>query len=200
MFKLPSPLAPMNAKKSRSPARRLRASALFALALPGLLAGCSIISPAPTLELLKAAGTAAAYAVSSGPSSASNTVFHDAPPVSSVCIEFNRLSQVPDIVPAIQQELRTHRVESRVYEDGTSPLVCPVWLRYQAFIDYDRPPFSDEDKAYLKHASLALVSSEGRVLSSSDYQPKGALEMGKWAPTRSKVAPVVTALLTGFEK
>lgn len=162
--------------------------------------GCSILSPAPTLELLKAAGTATAYAVSTGPSSASNTVYHAHQTFDSVCIEYNRNAQVADIVPAIQQELRTHRIESRVYEDGTSPTICPIWLRYQAYMDYAKPPFSDVDKPYLKNASLALMDTGGRVLASSDYQSTGFMEMGKWAPTRNKMAPVVTALVTGFEK
>jgi hypothetical protein len=179
----------------------LRPFALAVITAAAVLqSGCSVISPAPSLELLKAAGTAAAYAVSTGPSSASNTVFHERLAIDTVCIEFNRQAQFADLVPAIQQELRTHRIDSRVYEDGTSPQICPVWLRYRAFMEYAKPPFSDVDKPYLKNASLALINREGRVLSTSDYQATGFMEMGKWSPTRSKLAPVVTALITGFEK
>jgi hypothetical protein len=162
--------------------------------------GCSIISPNPALEVLKAAGTAGVYALTTGPSSATNTVFHEHATVNTVCIEYNRQSQVSDVVPAIQQELRTHRIESRVYEEGTPPQICPIWLRYHAYMDYAKPPFSDNDKAYMTSATLALMSAEGRVLSTSDYKGVGFMEMGKWSPTRSKLAPVVTALVTGFEK
>jgi hypothetical protein len=174
--------------------------AAAAAALVAMQTGCAVVSPTPTLELLKAAGSATVYAISSGPSSASNTVYHPHTTFDSVCIEYNRNSQVADIVPAIQQELRTHRIESRVYEDGTPPQVCPVWLRYHAYLDYAKPPFSDADKPYLKNASLALMATDGKVLSTSEYQVVGFMEMGKWAPTRSKMAPVVTALVTGFEK
>ena len=48
-------------------------------------------------------------------------------------------------------------------------------------------------------AALTLRSDHGDVIASSQYALGDFMDMGKWASTRSKLAPVVTALLTGFE-
>jgi hypothetical protein len=179
--------------------RRLTAALLSVSSAALVQTGCALVSPAPTWELLKAAGAATSLAVSSGPSHASQTVYHPHPTFSQLCIEFNRDSQVPDLVPAIQAELQSHRIESRVYESGTPPNMCSVWLRYRASMAWDKPPLSDTAQSYLTMASLSLVSDAGQVLSTSNYQLGGFMDMGKWTPVRSKISPVVTALVTGFE-
>ncbi|KAF1045006.1 hypothetical protein [Xylophilus sp.] len=48
-------------------------------------------------------------------------------------------------------------------------------------------------------ASLTLRSSNGVVLSTSEYQLDSLLGFGKWSTTREKIGPVVAALVTGFE-
>ena len=47
--------------------------------------------------------------------------------------------------------------------------------------------------------ALTLYLADGRVLSQSEYSVGDGMFSGKWAPTRKKLAPVVTALITGFE-
>jgi hypothetical protein len=51
---------------------------LFAFTLgTALLSGCALFSINPTLELAKAGGAAALRAVSTGPSSANNSFYHE---------------------------------------------------------------------------------------------------------------------------
>ena len=49
---------------------------LAVLVVSAALSGCSIISPVPVIELAKATGAVAVSAISTGPSSAKNTVYH----------------------------------------------------------------------------------------------------------------------------
>lgn len=161
----------------------------FGLALTQ--AGCSILSYNPTLELLKAAGTAANGVASVAPASARDVVQHPHGRVQAVCIAYNRGSPAADVVPALQVELHSLGVESRVYEATASPDSCRVWLHYSAFIEWDVPTFGDRAEPYLSTASLTL-RTDGQVLASAAYACEG---MGKWASTRKKLAPLVKALV-----
>lgn len=163
------------------------------------LTGCSILSPAPVWELIKATGSVAVYAAAEGPSKASNTVVHDYRTFQQVCIEVNAQIQLIDVVPALQAEFKAHGIESRVYEPGTAVSQCKVWLRYAADMRWEVPLFGTDYKPYMNSAALTLRSDRGDVIASSQYALGDFMDMGKWASTRSKLAPVVTALLTGFE-
>ena len=169
--------------------------ALVAAVLPG----CSIISPAPIIELAKASGAVAVSAISKGPSSAKNTVYHEHRALDTVCVEYNPLTPDPDIAPALQAELRSHEIDSRIYEQGGTPMSCKFRVTYTADIEWGTPPFGDGYKAYIRDATLTLRDESGAVLSSSAYSLDGTFQMGKWATSRSKLAPVVTALVTGFD-
>jgi hypothetical protein len=153
--------------------------------------GCSILSYSPTLELVKAAGIAANGVASVAPSSARDVVQHPHGPVLTVCIAYNRSSPAADVVPALQVELQSLGVESRVYEATASPANCRVWLNYSAFIEWDVPTFGDRPEPYLSSASLTL-RNDGQVLASAAYEFDG---MGKWASTRKKLAPLVKAVV-----
>ena len=173
--------------------------ALLVVAGAWLQTGCSIVSPAPGWELFKAASGLVGTAVALGPSHASHTVYHLHPAFNEVCIEYNPEAQLPDVVPTLQAELRSHGVQSRVFERFTAPPQCAVWLRYTADVDWGIPPFGDRYQPYVLAAALTLQKTNGPVLSSSQYQLDTTLGMGKWAPTRDKLSPVVAALITGFQ-
>ena len=164
-----------------------------------LQTGCSIVTPAPLWELTKSAGLLASAAIPYGSSEASNTVYHFHPAFRELCIEFNRDAPVGDIVPALQMELRKHQVESRVYDATGAIDSCKVWLRYTAYVAWEVAPLSGEYRPYMQTASLSLRSANGVVLSSSEYRLGQVFGMGKWSTTQSKLAPVVSALLTGFQ-
>ena len=172
------------------------------LALAGALAalqGCSILSPAPVIELVKATGAVAVSAISNGPSHSKNTVYHEHKALDAVCVEYNPLTPDPDIAPALQAELRNHEIDSRIYEEGGAPSSCHFRITYTADIEWGTPTFGDGYKSYLRDATLTLRDENGTVLSSSAYALDGPFQMGKWATSRSKLAPVVTALVTGFD-
>nr|WP_315243963.1 hypothetical protein [uncultured Albidiferax sp.] len=99
----------------------------------------------------------------------------------------------------MQSELRLHQIESRIFEPGTGLNICDVWLHYVAGIEWAIPPFTNEYKTYLTTATLTLRTATGQVLSRSSYALDPVYGMGKWSSTRSKIAPVVTAIVTGFE-
>lgn len=162
-------------------------------------AGCAVFSPVPALELAKATATAASTAISYGPSRARHTVRHEHAPVQSICIEYNRQAPVQDVLPALQAELRALHIDSRVYDTGSTAEGCAVWLRYAASMDWGIPPFASEHRAYLTAAALSLQTADGRILSSSQYELDTVFGLGKWSTTRSKISPVVVALITGFE-
>jgi len=170
------------------------------LVMAGLsLSGCSIVSPAPLWELVKATGSLASMAMATTPGEPSNTVHHTHEPLKELCIEFNPQAQVADIVPALQIALRQHQIESRVYEGIVATEKCSVWLRYSAFIDWGQYPLSDRYKPYVSKAALTLQTTRGQVLSSSHYELDPVLGTSQWASTQDKLAPVVSALITGIE-
>ena len=173
--------------------------ALLAAAAVVVLPGCSVISPVPVIELAKATGAVAVSVISHGPSSAKNTVYHEHRTLDAVCVEYNPLTPDPDIAPALQAELRNHEIDSRIYEEGGSPSSCRFRVTYTADIEWDTPPFASGYKSYIRDATLTLRDENGTVLSSSAYSLDGYFQMGKWATSRSKLAPVVTALVTGFD-
>ncbi|MGN6827194.1 cell division protein FtsI [Paucibacter sp. M5-1] len=179
--------------------RALASTGLLALLLAGSQTGCALVSPLPTWELVKAAGAATSTAIAYGPGRAVNTVHHGDAPPRSVCIEYNREVQMADLVPALQAELRELRISSRVYSAGTAPPDCETWLRYAASIQWDIPPLAEGYRAYVNAATLSLHKLDGRLIAHSSYALDGDLRSSKWASTRRKLAPVVKAVITGFE-
>ena len=186
------------------PARWPRASngGLVPLGIAALtgLGGCSALSPLPAWELLKGAGTATSTALATAaPAKASNTVHHGDAPVRALCIEFNRNAPLEDLVPAMQAELKGQGVDSSVYEPGTGLQQCEVWLRYVATIEWGVPPMASGYRANLSAAALSLHRSDGTLLSTSSYVAEENFGLARWAGTRNKIAPVVKALITGFQ-
>jgi hypothetical protein len=172
---------------------------IFLATAVAALQGCSVFSPVPLVELAKATGAVAVSAISTGPSHSKNTVYHEHKALDAVCVEYNPQTPDPDIAPALQAELRNHEIDSRIYEEGGAPPTCHYRVTYTADIEWGTPPFGEGYKPYMRDATLTLRDENGTVLSSSAYSLDGTFQMGKWATSRSKLAPVVTALVTGFD-
>ena len=177
----------------------LRLAALAGV-LPLLATACSVISPAPTWELVKAAGSAANLALVGRGARASNTVYTPHALPAQVCIEYSPQPPLADWLPALQIELKRHAIDSRVFPPATPVDGCTHWLRYAATTDWETPPMESRPVHQLTHARLSLQRADGRVLSTSEYVAGSGLLSGKWGSTRDKLAPVVTALLTGVEE
>jgi hypothetical protein len=163
--------------------------------LPVCLSGCTLFNVSPTLEAIKALGAAANSAISVTPTSASNLVFHPPPPVTSLCIEYNRAAQVPDLLQAIQAELLVQGVESRVYELSAPPAQCKIWLSYMGYMEWGTPSLGEGFEPFLTSAAFTLRQN-GEVLASASYEQAG-LEMGKWATTRKKIAAAIRGIIKG---
>lgn len=180
-----------------------RAGAIAVAAASSLaLGGCSMFAFSPSLELLKASGTAASYMVAGVPVKAVDTVQHGDMPdglARGVCIVFNPGVSVQEFLPAMQGALQRRQIDSRVFESDAESPQCPVWLHYMATVEWGAPPWSNVARPYVLRATLTLKTAEGRVLASSNYEPGGALEMGKWATTGAKVDAVVQALVSGSQ-
>ncbi len=162
--------------------------------LCALLPGCVVMSPSPAVEalnLLSAAGTSAVSMMATTPQ---NVITRPHDTVRLICIEFNRSTEVPDLVPAIQLELRRLEIDSRLYAAGTVPTDCPMTLNYSASMQWGQHGFfNSEYQAYMTTAEL-ILRSNGKVVSSASYRP-GVMSMDKWQSTSYKIAPVVQALL-----
>jgi len=172
-----------------------------ALALgPALLAGCSALSVNPVFEVAKITGAVVASTIATGPSSARNSVYHEHAAISALCVEYNPRAPDPDFAPALQQELKLHEIDSRVYEPAGLPASCGFRLSYTAAIEWDVPPMGAGYKPYIREATLTLRDAHGSVLASSAYGLDSTFQMGKWATSRSKIAPMVTQLVTGFDR
>jgi len=176
--------------------RACRAGAM--LTLFPMFSACSILSPMPLWELTKGVGAAVGQAVAVAPGEAVNTVYHPHDAFSQLCIEYNPDSPAADVVPAIQAELMSHQVSSRVYESSANVPECQYWLRYSAYLEWGIPFLSGEYQPYISRATLTLSNAQGRVMASSSYRSDSSqLGVSKWAATRAKLAPVVLAVLTG---
>lgn len=172
---------------------------LLAALAASSLGACSLLSPRPALELLKAAGSAGSAALAYGPSKASNTIHHGDAPVRGLCIEYNRDTPLDELVPALQAELKSHGVASRVYDAGSGQQSCQFWLRYVASIEWAIPPLGSEYRPYMSAAALSLHQANGRLMASSAYAVEQDYGISRWSTTRRKIAPVVKAVITGFE-
>ncbi|MDI4633524.1 cell division protein FtsI [Pelomonas sp. V22] len=173
-------------------------AALAGLAALGLLSACSVMAPLQAWGLVKAADVAGTTAIAYAPGKAINTVHHGEPVMQSLCIEYNRATQLEDLVPALQLELREQGVSSRVYEPGSGQQECRYWLRYAATIEWGQPPLADGYRAYLSSAALSLHNANGNLMASSAYAVDSDYGSSKWSTTRRKLAPVVKAVITGF--
>ena len=171
----------------------IRCAMLAVFCLPPT--GCSILSPLPTLELIKASGSATSTALMSRPGQASQTVLHEHANFHQVCIEFNPQTQVADVVPALQVALQQLSIESHVYDNVMTADKCPIWLKYSALIEWGMPPLSDRYTPYVSTAALTLQTASGQVVASSSYYVGRNFERSKWASTQEKLGPVVTALI-----
>jgi len=138
---------------SRASARTAKSGAALAAALA--LNGCAwtLITAADATGSVIQAG----YAVASNYSSPK---FVAGRPVnlSSICIENNPMVTAADFVPSLQLVLAQRGVDSDVYSAGTEPVSCQGRLVYNASIEFGKPTFSDESRAYLSTINLTIFT------------------------------------------
>ncbi|WP_027796888.1 hypothetical protein [Paraburkholderia acidipaludis] len=92
--------------------------------------------------------------------------------VGSICIELNPLVTSADFVPSLQLALAERGVRSDLYSPGTEPISCEARLVYNASIEFGKPTFSDENRAYLSTINIAIFE-HNRIVSTAHYEVHG---------------------------
>lgn len=152
---------------SRASARTVKLGAACAAALA--LNGCAwtLITAADATGSVIQAG----YAVASNYSSPK---FVTGRPVNlnSICIENNPMVTSGDFVPSLQLVLAQRGVTSDVYGAGTEPVSCEGRLVYNASIEFGKPTFSDESRAYLSTINLTIFT-HNHIAVTARYEVRG---------------------------
>jgi hypothetical protein len=141
------------------------ASVLAALALNGC--AWTLITAADATGSVIQAG----YAVASNYSSPK---FVTGRPVNltSICIENNPMVTAADFVPSLQLVLAQRGVNSDVYSPGTEPANCDGRLVYNASIEFGKPTFSDDSRAYLSTINLTIFT-HNHIAVTARYEVRG---------------------------
>lgn len=110
-------------------------------------------------------------------------------PLRHVCIENNPAVTIPDFVQVLRDGFARHHIATQVYS-GEAPATCETILRYTARRSWD---FA----SYLSQAALRLETRDGAQLAAANYhlRAKGGFSLMKWQSVRTKMDPVIDALL-----
>ncbi|WP_322004257.1 hypothetical protein [Paraburkholderia tropica] len=92
--------------------------------------------------------------------------------IASICIENNPMVTSADFVPSLQLVLAQRGVTSDVYSPGTEPVTCEGRLVYNASIEYGKPTFSDDSRAYLSTINLTIFL-HNHIAVTARYEVRG---------------------------
>ncbi|MBN3856588.1 MULTISPECIES: hypothetical protein [unclassified Paraburkholderia] len=161
-----------------------------ALAAPLALNGCAwtLITAADATGSVIQAG----YAVASNYSSPK---FVTGRPVnlSDVCIEINPMVTAADFVPSLQYALSRRGVRSDLYSPGTEPSNCEGRLVYNASIEFGRPTFSDDSKAYLSTINMTIFM-HNRIAVTARYEVHG-LSTDRYSSAAVKLQGLIDSMV-----
>lgn len=160
----------------------------------GSLSACSVFSISPAMELLKATGTAASFAVGHAVGSSVEVVRHREVLPARLCIVWNEQGGSAEFLPALRHGLSQAQVSHRLVQDTSPGLGCEAWLTYATEIDWGEPPLGGAVQAHVARATLVVRDRQGRVLAQALFAPSGAFEAGRWASTPDKVQALVHGL------
>jgi len=110
-------------------------------------------------------------------------------PITVVCIQENPKVVVPEFVTVIEEGFARHGIRSRRVHTP-APADCEYTVSYTARQSWDFVP-------YLRSAELRLAHGDETIGTATYYHRRG-LAPSKWAGARSKMAPVMDELLSGF--
>lgn len=178
--------------------RPWRANAVaFAAAVCAALAlnGCAwtLITAADATGSVIQAG----YAVASGYSSP-RFVTGDPVHVGSICIEMNPLVTSPDFLSSLQVALADRGVRSDVYSPGAEPASCEARLVYNASVEFGRPTFSDETRAYLATINITIFWQNHSAVT-AHYEVHG-LSTDRYSSAAVKLRGLVRSMVADNRK
>lgn len=110
-----------------------------------------------------------------------------------ICIEYNPLVAMPDLVPGMQLRLKQLGINSALYSPGTMPASCDATLRYTAVKGWAKHFSAEQAEPYMNQAELTLFRG-GQLLAVAQHQT-GRMGFDKWSSTASKLGPVVDKLV-----
>jgi hypothetical protein len=167
-----------------------RRAGMAALVASFALNGCAwtLITAADATGSVIQAG----YAVASNYSSP-RFVTGEPANVSSICIELNPLVTVADFVPSLQLTLAERGVRSDLYSPGTEPISCEARLVYNASVEFGKPTFSDENRAYLSTINIAIFE-HNRIVATGHYEVHG-LGADRYASAAVKLKGMVEQMV-----
>jgi hypothetical protein len=174
-----------------SPWRAGAAALAAALALNGC--AWTLITAADATGSVIQAG----YAVASSYSSP-RFVTGEPVSVSSICIEMNPLVTSADFLSSLQVALAERGVRSDVYSPGTEPANCEARLVYNASIEFGRPTFSDESRAYLSTINMTIFR-HNRSAVTAHYEVHG-LSTDRYSSAAVKLKGLVRSMVLDNRK
>lgn len=157
-----------------------------------LLSGCSLIV-APVTGAISLAGSMVSSFSSMGPSGSATVSVSPHPTVRNVCIEWNQNVTVQDFIPELQNQLRAHQIESKVYDQGMVPSECEAMLDYSVQMQWDRPSFQDNQVAYISSINL-LIKARGKAIATATYSMEQGSTQNQWASTGKKLQPLIDGI------
>ena len=163
----------------------------FRLALSGclgLLSGCITVQnlPSPARDVFTFSFSTASE-MQAMAEKAEQSASRRPAPFQKICIEWNEVVTVPDMLTVIEAALRRRRIETQVYAPGAVPGGC-VTLVYAATRAWE------QDFSYLNYASMALKQGSttlGKVV----YEPR-MLGFDRWASTEAKLIFLLDELVS----
>ena len=113
--------------------------------------------------------------------------------ISHIYIEDNPRVTVPGFISVIENKLEDHGISTEVYS-GAKPQKYQAILTYTALRSWDLG-------TYLTDAEIRIKNKEGKQIGYAQYHliGKGGLDPNKWASVKSKMNPVLDALLKEYE-
>lgn len=118
--------------------------------------------------------------------------------VGSMCIEINPMVTLADFVPSLQLALEDRGVRSDLYNSGTEPISCEGRLVYNAQIDFGRPTFSDDSRAYLSTINITIFE-DNHIVATGHYEVHG-LGTDRYSSTAVKLKGMVDRMVVDRRK
>ncbi|HTH62763.1 MAG TPA: hypothetical protein VL689_21760 [Paraburkholderia sp.] len=111
----------------------------------------------------------------------------------SICIENNPMVTSADFLPSLQLVLAQRGVKSDVYGAGAEPASCQGRLIYNASIEFGRPTFSDESRAYLSTIDMTIFV-RNEIAVTARYEVHG-LSTDRYSSTAVKLKGLVKSMV-----
>ena len=130
---------------------------------------------------------------SMGPNSTTSVSVNPHQTLHNICIEWNQNVTVQDFLPELQNQLRAHDIDSKVYDRGMAPSECEAVLYYTVQMQWGTPSFQDTQQSYINGINLQ-IKSRGQMMATATVGMNDVDTQNHWAPTGKKLAPLIDGI------